>query len=105
MGYCSVAPRRRWRGRPIVVVIRRGRPAVMMRRRPVIIELLARWWGSEAMRRWRRPIEVLPGWGRASIIVGLGHSCCGGKDEQRDAREECTHMISVKHALMDHAGT
>jgi hypothetical protein len=51
-GYRSVAPRRRWRRRPIVVVIRWGRFTVMMRRRPVIIEVLARRRGPEAMR-WR----------------------------------------------------
>ena len=78
----------------------------MMRwRRPVIIEVLAWRRGPEAVRGWRRTVEVLPGGRQPPIIVRLGYSPCGGEDEQRGAREEYTHVISVKRARTGEAGT
>ena len=78
---------------------------MVRRRRPVIIEVLAGWRWSEAMGRRRRAVEVFLRWRRSPVIVRLGYSPCGGEDEHRGAREECTHVISVKCALTGHEGT
>lgn len=71
---------------------------MMRRRRPIVIEILARGRGPEAMRRRRGPVEILiSGRGRPPIIVGL--CACPGrrKDKQGGAGEKCAHVVS-RHA-------
>ena len=48
------------------------------------------WW-------WRRPVEVLLGWGRwAPIVVGLSCDSDRRENEQGGGGEDCSHVVSVE---------